>query len=277
MTSFLLSKEPYFKADLFTFSLASGDVFRWTSTDADIVYGGNIWKSDGPTIQRSAWSLKNTTEVSELSIKLFSSGSDFSMGNIKLMIMEGLFDGGHVLFERAIMPTFGDTSLGLIEMWGGRIGTIEVDALGAVITCSSSNILMQQNVPRNTYQAGCVHTLYDSGCTLSKAAFTTIRVVTGANRLTLTYDEDPTVDPGIYSLGTVRLTSGPGAGQARSVAGSFTPGVIIVSYPLYIVPEIGDTFDLVQGCNKTMTRCTQFNNMPNFRGFPYIPPASFGL
>jgi uncharacterized phage protein (TIGR02218 family) len=35
---------------------------------------------------------------------------------------------------------------------------------------------------------------------------------------------------------------------------------------------IGDTFDVTAGCDKSLATCRgRFNNVPNFRGFPYIP------
>jgi len=177
------------------------------------------------------------------------------------------------------MASFGDTSLGIITLFGGRVGKLDITALGVTISCLSSNVILQQNVPRNTYQLGCIHTLYDSGCTLNRAAFTMGRLVTSANQTTLNYDIAPT-DPSIFQLGVIEIVSGAGAGQRRAIDASYNiggSGSLVLAYPLYTVPAPGDEFHLTQGCNKTKDRCIEFDNLPNFRGFPNIPKAELGI
>jgi uncharacterized phage protein (TIGR02218 family) len=287
----LLARTPMWSADLFTISLASGEVYRWTSADQPIGWSGVYWFAAGPAIERTAWSAKNTTEVTQMDVTIYSTGTDFPYGpadsiyipdaplptgqNIKQLAHEGLFDGAYVQLDRAFMPTYGDTSLGLITMFAGRTGKVEIDSLGVRLTVLSSNVILQQNVPRNTYQLGCIHTLYDSGCTLSRAAHTTAHVVTAANQLQIDYAGAP-ADPSVYQLGVAAITSGAGAGQRRAIDGSSSAGVLL-AYPLYIVPAPGDTFTLTEGCNKTKDRCIEFDNLPNFRGFPNIPKAELGI
>ena len=37
-------------------------------------------------------------------------------------------------------------------------------------------------------------------------------------------------------------------------------------------PEVGDTFSIVAGCDKTFSTCkAKFDNHENFRGFPHLP------
>jgi uncharacterized phage protein (TIGR02218 family) len=276
LISALLARTPMWSVDLFTVSLLSGDVYRWASADRDIVFSGNTWSAMGPAIQRSKWSAKNTTEVSEMEITLYSTGLDFPSGNLKKLIHDGLFDGAFIQLDRAYMPTYGDTSLGLVTLFGGRVGKVEINALGATVTCVAANVLMQQNIPRNTFQLGCIHTLYDSGCTVDRGAHTATFTVTSASTLTVNFSESALGDPAIYVLGTLAIVDGIAAGQRRQIDGAGGQS-ITVAYPLLDVPAAGDHFTLTQGCSKTIARCTQFGNLPNYRGFPNIPPASSGL
>jgi uncharacterized phage protein (TIGR02218 family) len=57
------------------------------------------------------------------------------------------------------------------------------------------------------------------------------------------------------------------------------PGVAIaLSYPLYSQPSTGDAFTAYWGCDHSQDSCTKkFNNLPNFRGFPYVPQETFTL
>jgi uncharacterized phage protein (TIGR02218 family) len=275
LISALLSKAPMYSADLFTVSLLDGQSFYWTSADRDIAWSGTTWSAVGPAIQRSAWGAKNTTEVPELTIQLFSTGADFTLGNIKALMHDGLLDGAYVQLDRAFMPTYGDTALGIVTLFGGRVGKIEVQSIGAKLTVVASNVLLQQNMPRNTYQTGCIHTLYDTGCTLVRSAHTTSYTVTTANNLALNYSGAPS-DPSVYQLGVAAITSGLGVGQRRAIDASNSTGVTL-AYPLLTVPAPGDTFTLTEGCDKSTARCTALSNIANFRGFPAIPIAELGI
>ena len=44
-------------------------------------------------------------------------------------------------------------------------------------------------------------------------------------------------------------------------------------YPLPFAPSPGDAFTVYAGCDHTQGTCQgRFNNLANFRGFPYVPP-----
>jgi uncharacterized phage protein (TIGR02218 family) len=274
----LAARAPLSSADLFTFTLRDGSTFRVTGADRDVTWSGTTWSAAGPTIQRSTWSVKNTTEVPEMTIRIFTDGTDFEPGNLKRLVHDGYFDGAYVELSRAFMPTFGDTSLGTVLLFGGRAGKAEITALGITLTCTASNVILAQNIPRNTYQLGCIHTLYDTGCTLSKWAHTATFTVQAATAITLVSAE-PMPNGGNYVLGTTSIIDGVGVGQSRTIEAWDTVGqqAVQVSYPLLTVPQPGDHFTLSEGCDKTRARCDQFGNLVNFRGFPNIPPAELGL
>jgi len=44
-------------------------------------------------------------------------------------------------------------------------------------------------------------------------------------------------------------------------------------YPLPATPAAGDAFTVAFGCDHTRGTCQgRFNNLANFRGFPFVPP-----
>ncbi len=58
------------------------------------------------------------------------------------------------------------------------------------------------------------------------------------------------------------------------VAGS----ALVLGYPLQSPPAPGDTFTVYQGCDHTPGACAgKFNNLANFRGFPYVPPPQMAV
>ena len=286
LISLLLSKQPTWVADLFTFSLLNGDTLRMTSADKDIVYGGNTYvaaSSVSVGISRNQWSIKNTLEVPSLEIDIASSGTDYASGaNFKLALHNGLLDGAWIELDRAFMQVidgvFGDTTLGTVAVFAGRAGQIQVMSTGAKITARGANVLMNQYMPKNIVMNSCLHSLYDAGCTMVKSSFTFAGTVSTANLTALTWTADPT--SGNYAdlaFGTVEMTSGAALGEMRTIGGVSSTGLSIL-YPWYVIPSPGDTFNVIYGCDKTMATCTaRFDNIQHFRGFPFVPPAETAI
>lgn len=281
LSELLLSKRPFWSADLFTFTLSNGTTLHLTSADRSITYGTTTWQAASAVacaITRGQWGVKNTLDVPTLEIKLFSTGEDWNGGdNIKLALHNGLLDGCWIDLYRAFMPMtsdFGDTSLGIVNLFSGRAGQVEIVGTGAKITVKGANIKLQSYMPRNRFLTNCIHQLYGPGCGLAKASYTFTAAFSFGNSLTLSWASDPT--SGAYAAlvgGALQITGGAGAGQKRTISGASATAVT-VSYPLYTVPAAGDAFTVSYGCDKLLATCkSRFSNGANFRGFPYTPPA----
>lgn len=262
-------------ADLFTVTLADGTtVFYWTSFDRDLEANGQTYSSRKPWLQRTKWNVKNSMEVPTMTVILRALNDSFAGGaSIKAQIHNGLFDGASFTLDRAFMVNPGDTvALGTIMLFSGVVAGIDLDGITAEIEVKGLNNKLNANAPRNIYQAGCIHTFCDPGCTLLRAAFTTNQAVGASPTKTFI---PWAVAPGTedrYIGGTVRFTSGPDSSQSRTVEFADAIGLTL-SYPLYALPIAGDTFTAFEGCNKTKVRCTFLSNIQNFRAFPTVPPA----
>lgn len=73
----------------------------------------------------------------------------------------------------------------------------------------------------------------------------------------------------------VTWTAGLNAGAVMEVKSHANSGAA-VSFELWeTMPfdvQAGDTFTVTAGCDKTLGMCRdRFGNLPNFRGFPFIP------
>lgn len=279
LQAFLLSRTPFWTADLYTMQLTNGQTLYLTISDQPIVANGITYQAVGPQIKRGTWVVKYTQEVPTLTFMMYSTGVDFvdSVGNvlnIKQGAHEGLFDYAYIELDRAFMPTFGDVSLGTVLLFGGRTAGLQITALGIQFNAKGDNVLMQQYMPKNTFQLGCIHRLYDAGCTLVQSDFTiTQGVGTGAANVIFLPWSAPPSTPANYVQGTVQITSGQGEGQIRSIVAADSTGISLV-YPLYTLPAPGDLMAVSQGCPKTQAACaSQFSNLAHYRGFPYIPPV----
>lgn len=78
-----------------------------------------------------------------------------------------------------------------------------------------------------------------------------------------------------FSRGKLTWTSGANDGQAMEVKIQ-TPGRIELWLPMADTVAVDDTFDVVTGCDKSLTNCRQkFSNVTNFRGYPHMPGNDF--
>ncbi len=246
------------QADLFTVTLADGvTVYRWASWNEDLVVGGQRFVSSKPWLTRGKRSLVNTMTIPSLEIRNAASNDAYAAGaNLKAQVHAGLFDGASVLLQRVFMPPPGGdtTTFGTIDLFKGLSGAAQILGNLITLTVKGKNNVLDRPAPRNTYQPSCLHTFCDSGCTLDPATHTTTGFVIGSSPTPtatfLPWTSVPTL-PYLYNLGTVHITSGASAGQRRSVVGSDATGLTL-SYPLSVAPLPGDTFDSLQGCDKTL-------------------------
>ena len=274
-------------AELFTVTLLSGTVHRWTSYDRSLTVGANTWLAaiDGaPLVSRNRFGVKNTVEVPELELRLGC--TDALLGNLKAQIHNGLFDGATVEMDRVYMPASGDTRYGFIVLFAGRLSGVTIDAEGITVTSKGHNVLMNQQAPKNLYQTNCLHTFCDAGCTLLAANYTFANRVCspGSSARGLAWTVPAGFTASQFTLGKVTMTSGTANGQVRTVA--LAAGVSMVfTYPLYDTPAPGDTFSILMGCDRQLASCqtrkqangTSVDNSQHYRGFPFVPQAELAV
>lgn len=271
----LLASRSFYAAFLFTYSLIDGTQLYYTSGDRDIIANGNTYLCGGvsgpffrSTNDNMTCSWKRGLEVDTLQFAVYPGNATIEGRPFLQACKNGLFDGADFQMERAYMPTYGDTSVGTIITFVGRVAEIDAGRSGVIFNINSHLELLNQQMPRNLYQAACMNSLFDASCTLSRKSF-------GANG---------TVGPGStssaikaafgsqYALGVIKFTSGANVGVSRTVKSADGTTISVIS-PLPSPPVTGDTFRIYRGCNKTTTACNSFGNIANFRGFPTVPAA----
>jgi len=274
-------------AELFTITLATGTIYRWTSYDKSLTVISNTWLAPidgGALVTCNRLGVKNTVEVPELEFRLGC--SDSLLGNLKAQIHNGLFDGATVEMDRVYMPADGDTRYGYIVLFSGRLAGVTIDAEGITITTKGHNVLMNQQAPRNLYQTNCLHTFCDPGCTLlaSNYTFTGLTYIGGGDAKHLRWTVPAGFTASQFTLGKVTMTSGPASGQIRTVSLAVALDLIF-TYPLYTAPNVNDTFDILMGCDRQLASCqtrktaggSSVDNSQHYRGFPFVPQAELAV
>ena len=267
----LLDSNQFIYADLYTFTLADGTLLRITSADDNLIVAGETFVAY-PYLTRGTTKTVIGVQVDTLALS-FMLNSSVLIGGIPLaqFVLNGGLDGAELRLERVFMPTWGDTSAGTLINFVGTVAESTSTRSQVDVTVNSSLDLLNIQLPRNVYQASCIHSLYDYGCTLNPTTWTVDGVVSNTST-TQSIVSNVTANSGYYDLGTISFTSGSNTGVTRSIKHSLVTGEISPSLGLPYAPQIGDTFTCKPGCDKQSATCRdKFSNVDNFRGYPTIP------
>lgn len=258
-------------ADLYTFTLATGVVHRFTSADRTIVYGGNVF---APTalLKRTGTQCRVGISVDTLTITA-TGGQSLLLGNVGLSAaaVRGDLDRAVVLLERVWLTDWTAPPIGGLNHFQGNVADVDVDRLEVRISVKSSLERFNIMMPRRVYQAGCPNALYDHSCGLVKGAYGVAgQILNGATSL-FPFTNITSIPTSWAALGTFEVTTGQNAGQKRTIKGNESGLFELVSklpHPF----SIGDQVVVYAGCDKTLSTCMgKFNNAARYRGQPFIP------
>lgn len=267
-------------ADCYTFTLRTGLILTYTDVDVPIKLNGYTYLANSIRVTGLKFKCSAGLEVDQQQITIAATTAD-TVGGVPFLqaLSEGVFDGCEIQRERAFLtswsPTDAANPIGSVILFKGRIGTIDsIGRTSAQITVNSDLILLDLKMPRNVYSPSCQHVLYDSGCGLVKSVFGTNGTVEpGSTDLTINWT-GATPD---FTQGTILFSSGVNNGVSANIKGVLADTSLNLSYPLHRAPAAGDSFTAYWGCDHTKTTCQiKFNNLANFRGFPYVPPPTYG-
>lgn len=290
LLAMLLSDADVFVADTYEFTLVGGGLLRYANADADLTVNGKLFSAGGIQIGpyfdtsgnrgKAHWGLG--TNADSLMFDVLP-GHAAVLGQPFLMAcQQGTFDGATLRKQRLFMPTFGDTRRGPITLFSGRVAEVDVGRSKATFTVNSHMELLDQDFPRNLYQAGCVNNLGDTACGVNLNALAVACTVAAGSTNVLLNATLATTPTGEFDQGKVTFTSGTLNGISRSVKQALAgaPGSVTLLFPLPSAPAIGDTFNIFPGCDKTFAGtngCPKFANTARWRGEDLIPVAETAL
>lgn len=289
----LLASDQFVMADMLTITLQSGTIARYTSWDQDLTVGGNSYLSGDVKFARDRVALKVGVEVDTMALTLWADATNtIASVPVLQLVRSGGMDGARVKVDRLFMPSASITanvSAGTASVFSGRVTDVQVSRTEARLNVASDLTLLNIMMPRNMYQPGCIHTLFDDdmlalgktavGCTLDKTSYAETLAVAAypVSTAAVIYPAVATKPDAYYDLGYVVFTSGANNGLKRTVK-SYARGIFTLSNPLPNVPAAADGFTAYPGCDKMQATCTtKFSNVVHFRGFPFIPTPENGI
>lgn len=263
-------------ADLFTFTLRSGLVLRYTSADADVVWGGYTWQSKTvngtPLIERGGITFDTGLAVDQLELSIHTDASMTVSGlPWPHAIRAGLLDGAEVILSRAVGP-IGGAVAGVIPRFTGKVGPCNPGRVVSTLTVESLLAYLRAPVPRNVYQPACSNTVYDSGCGLDRVSRETAVTVTSVSDDGLNIGVSGTHTADFYLGGfALFLTGASGNLNQQVTIKSNSANSLVLLYPFPVALQVGNTLALAPGCQKTLAACTAYGNLARFRGHPHVP------
>ena len=117
--------------------------------------------------------------------------------------------------------------------------------------------------------------LGDSKCSLDLAPFTFSETVTAVidNSLFEITNTNTLASNGWYADGLVKWTSGNNNGRNMEVKNwTLSTTAVELKWPMPREIQVGDTLDIVTGCDKKLATCRdKFDNIVNRRAWDFVP------
>lgn len=287
LLAFLGANSSFLMCEFYTITLSNGAVIAYSSADVSLTYsipgqsvsGGTVYNPvGGMRVSRDQMRTMVGTQVDQLTVSFYPDTTDTVNGGLfPFEVATGTLDWAWVSIDRVFLnPAIGWTSSGIVgtvNIFAGHVAESVIGRTMVKMTLKSPLELLNLNMPRNVYQPGCVHNLFDTGCTLNAAAFTVSGHVTASPTPTSFFSNVTSGAAGYYTLGYLTFTSGVLNGQTRSILSwNLPPGAFFFNFPFWNAPSIGDTFTVTAGCDHQQATCqNKFGNLVHFKGLPYIP------
>lgn len=192
---------------------------------------------------------------------------DVSVEDVKA----GLYDGARIT---VFMVNWQDPDDFQDILRHGFFGQIDWDSDGQYKTEVRGLLqILQQQIGRTCGENCDVEKFGDARCKLDLATLTvtgTVLAVTSNREFSTSLDiGSPSPESGAFKLGRLTWQTGSNvgfSGQVKDDAQSSALGDLLMHEEFPNDVQVGDTFTLTQGCDRTAARCKQLGNFVNFRG-----------
>ncbi len=270
LTALLNSSEQFIMADLYTFTLVGGGVYNY-SAGTTALFANGVTFALGPKFERSKTKTVIGVQVDELDVKIYPEPTDL-LGSVPWLqaAWTGQFDGAVLQVERAFMQPYGNV-VGTVVLFAGRISDIDCSRTGIDMKCRSHIELLNIQMPRRLWQQSCSHVFGDAMCQFNRASLAiNFSCADGSTQTVINGAPSPVGVP--FVQGTIIGVTGANAGETRTITGFQSGQTVAVKLAFLSMPQPGDQFQLLPGCDRSLATCTNtFNNQIHFGGMPFIP------
>ncbi len=238
--------------------LRSGKEFGFTDCDHDLIIDELTYHANSG-FSPSAISSSSSLAVDDLDIEGMLDNQIITEEDI----MSGVYDYAEI---EIFLVNYTDISMGKLNLRRGWFGEISFSKNRFLTEVRGLMQAFSKNIG-DLYSPSCRATFCDKACKLGAKSFTAngiVKYVKSNSRFEVLGLDKPN---GYYNNGIIKFKDG----QSVEVK-SFYANEIETVLPLYMPIKEGQEFEIIAGCDKQFSTCTQrFNNAINFRGEPHIP------
>lgn len=242
-----------------------GAIFTFTDHDEDIVFEARTYLASTGFNRTNVSSSENLT-VDNLEVVGVLDSETITKEELK----NGVFDYATI---EVFMINWADPTMGRIIIRTGFTGEIIITNKG-IFKAELRGLTQQLNYNfGEVYQPICRTDLGSTKCSIDIEALsmngTITYVVDGGNFLVA----GPTGVTSYYDQGVLKFLTGRNTGKAIEVRAWNLENLQVITFLKFPGrPEVGDTFRITPGCNRTLAVCRdKFSNAINFRGEPHVP------
>jgi uncharacterized phage protein (TIGR02218 family) len=253
-------------ARIWSITRPDATVIYLTDADQDLVVDANTYiAAQGFTVSSIMVAAGDPIQGMEISMPANTNG--ISGADVDA----GLYDGS--ICEMKFVDYNAPTG-GTMTVFGGVVGQTNHDRERDSIILSVTGLFGRNKVMNiENWSSTCRADLGDSRCTVDIDALKTNGTVTAIDSQFTFEDTSLTLADDDVALGLVHWLTGNNAGLAMEVKGNVSATDKITMFtPAPFVIQVGDTYDVYPGCDKSLSTCRDtYNNVINFQGEPFIP------
>lgn len=254
-------------AQIWTIARTDGLVFRFTSLDRDLEWGGNTYQACDSLVPSAS---EGVSEVDQLGSMDLSG----AIGTItEHALYSGLFDGAAV--EAWLVPWSGE---GMPRrLLKGTFGQVDQTQTGFKVELLGDGAKLQQTPLVTTLQPGCRWVFGDSNCGKDLGPLTVTGTVDSAIGQRSFVDAARAEAAGYFSRGRVTFTSGDNDGISAEIKGHSAGGNFELWPRLPYAISVGDQYSMTPGCTLLKDAsggtngCDAWANFVNYGGFLDVP------
>jgi uncharacterized phage protein (TIGR02218 family) len=244
--------------EIYKFDREGVKVWRYTSADRDIIYGGEVYLA--APIKRN--DIEGSQDVERTALKITMPADEdfpeqfiYSPPTDRIMVEVRRY---HYL----------DSEIAFL--WVGRVVNVEHREFEAIILCESSISSLKRPTLRRVYQTTCPHLLYGPECAIDKSSWAVIATLSaGTSGITLKSAVFAGYVDGYFAGGFVEILISGNLNRAFVV--SHTGDTLTTGLPLQGA-VVGLDVTAYPGCDHSLDTCVaKFSNNVNYGGFPFIP------
>jgi uncharacterized phage protein (TIGR02218 family) len=262
-----------------TKDFGGGEILLYTGHDTDLTCGGNKYRHIA--IEHGDIEESRGTETATMDLTINYNPSDTITPNDERTWFRALkdcvFDKAYVSLDRLYSPIPWQYNMPNISIdyvlksrFFGRMDVQEVKLDHASIQVKSPTDMLSRELPRNLVKPSCLNHFGDFMCQYDPEKFRkTVTAQTGSNQSKIVIGQ--TFTQGDYNNGLICCTGGKNKGQFSTIR-TYVNGEVILFKPFVEEVQVGDTFDMLCGCDKTLRMCRDvYGNLEHFRGCPFLP------